>query len=665
MTHFHRPLCLLLGLGLFVSCGLRLARADQPATPNAPDPRTLLVAPASFPWASADTATLRASGPRVLAHYMGTHTMQRYIPDGLGLNYHATVYQDVFGEDGQHSAYGGLERTGPLWDTSRYPVPYAALEAAQLADCEDEIREMIAAGIDGIVLNIQGGPGAGPADQWAVNHWVVSLRIVQAALNVDPGFVVLVSPDMHTWFGEHPEDWLAVARWAATLPNAYRLPDGRLVLGTYEPWADDAPWWTETWWSDTLATLAGEGLSIAWWPTFNGCHNGNGRPGGISPVGKWQHLAHGFMEWGDRAAASAYAGNTASGHAVQSAGRAFAAPVGNDYLRTFDATLPEVEASLGLREAWRAARDLHAEIVQICTWNDYHEHAAIAPTGAGQWNWLQHHAWEIHRAKLGAEPQIVEDRLVLFHRSQLVAAPVSAQTLTVDPAGKVDIVELVAYLARPATLELVQGPRVDTLAGVAGRNLLRAPAQPGAMPVARLHRADGESLTLASRVTVRAAVDYQDLVYRGTDSTDLARTTRSAATYAAWRGAHFSGAALEDEAVSGPLADPYHCGLANLQRYAHELPAHGVLASPVTSGILDTPTGRVLTLRFPRRASAAGLSYVVEASTDLVGWNALPGRTYAAGLDPITAEDLVPLGAPEAPRRFIRLKVVQEPVAAP
>ncbi|MBK8479430.1 MAG: fibronectin type III domain-containing protein [Opitutaceae bacterium] len=126
-------------------------------------------------------------------------------------------------------------------------------------------------------------------------------------------------------------------------------------------------------------------------------------------------------------------------------------------------------------------------------------------------------------------------------------------------------------------------------------------------------------------------------------------------TYATWRAAHWAGADLADDAISGPLADPDRCGLTNLARYAFALPARGPIANPVAIGNADTAAGRVLTLTFPRRATATDLSYTLEASIDLVSWAPVPGQTYAPGSGPITAQDAMAMD--EASRRFLRLRI--------
>ena len=132
------------------------------------------------------------------------------------------------------------------------------------------------------------------------------------------------------------------------------------------------------------------------------------------------------------------------------------------------------------------------------------------------------------------------------------------------------------------------------------------------------------------------------------------------ATYAAWRSANFTGAALSNDAVSGPLADPDGAGVTNLQRYAFALAARGPVAAPGTLGTVSTGGQRYLTLSFNRRAVATDLSYSIEASSDLTTWTPVPGLTYTAGTPAsVTAQDTVAIGAPGSARRFLRVRVSQ------
>ncbi|MBK8479411.1 MAG: hypothetical protein IPL39_24950 [Opitutaceae bacterium] len=141
--------------------------------------------------------------------------------------------------------------------------------------------------------------------------------------------------------------------------------------------------------------------------------------------------------------------------------------------------------------------------------------------------------------------------------------------------------------------------------------------------------------------------------YFGSYGRDLA--SLSTDNYATWRAANFTGTDVAIDAVSGPLADPDGVGISNYARYAFALPARGPFGSPVILDTIGEGAARVLRLNFPRRATATDLSYIVESSPDLITWTPVPGRTFAPGAGPITAEDTVPIGA--ATRRFLRVRV--------
>jgi hypothetical protein len=130
-------------------------------------------------------------------------------------------------------------------------------------------------------------------------------------------------------------------------------------------------------------------------------------------------------------------------------------------------------------------------------------------------------------------------------------------------------------------------------------------------------------------------------------------------TFTTWVAGNFTVAEQANAAISGPDADPDACGLTNLARYAFALPARGPVANPVTPGTTTVGTDTFFALTFPSRATADGLTYTLESSTDLVTWTAVPDRTYTAGSGPITAQDVVALGS--APRRFLRIRITSTP----
>jgi hypothetical protein len=133
----------------------------------------------------------------------------------------------------------------------------------------------------------------------------------------------------------------------------------------------------------------------------------------------------------------------------------------------------------------------------------------------------------------------------------------------------------------------------------------------------------------------------------------------TADTFATWVTANFTTTEQANTAITGPAADPDGAGLSNLARYAFGLPARGRVANPITPGTTTVGTGTFLTLTFPRRTAAEGLTYTLESSTDLATWVTVPDRTYTAGSGPITARDAVAIGTANPPRRFLRLRITQ------
>ncbi len=128
-------------------------------------------------------------------------------------------------------------------------------------------------------------------------------------------------------------------------------------------------------------------------------------------------------------------------------------------------------------------------------------------------------------------------------------------------------------------------------------------------------------------------------------------------TYAAWVAANFSAADRNRPEVSGAEADPDGAGVTNLQRFAHNLPARGAVAAPVVRApytrMIDADWHYYESLRFPRRSCAPGLSYSLEASTDLVNWSTVSTWRPDASLL-IQAPDTVEFGS--VARRFLRLR---------
>ncbi|MEY4488138.1 MAG: hypothetical protein RIQ79_646, partial [Verrucomicrobiota bacterium] len=120
-----------------------------------------------------------------------------------------------------------------------------------------------------------------------------------------------------------------------------------------------------------------------------------------------------------------------------------------------------------------------------------------------------------------------------------------------------------------------------------------------------------------------------------------------------WRAARFGSS--DNTGNGANTADPDGDGRRNLLEYA--LGSDPQVANSTSAVTLGT-SGSFLTLSFANIADAS-LSYVVEASTDLVTW--APAQTYTGltSAGTITYTDNVALGA--TPRRFLRLSITIAP----
>ena len=236
-----------------------------------------------------------------------------------------------------------------------------------------------------------------------------------------------------------------------------------------------------------------------------------------------------------------------------------------------------------------------------------------------------------------------------------------------NPVENYQIIETATSWSLPIFLQLARNAPAgwddSYVVDITPRNLQRLVVHPGDVFRYRIASlagtveaqgniiADANRLLLIPAVPIRVAgavatVEYVDSSVPG--------------TFVQWRSANFLGDALANDAISGPASDPDGAGVTNFQRYAHGLAARGPVAAPVTLGSVSSGGQRYLTLSFGRRATAPGLSYSIEASSDLATWTPVSGLTYAAGTPgSVTAQDTVPIGAAGAARRFLRLRVSQ------
>jgi subtilisin family serine protease len=133
-----------------------------------------------------------------------------------------------------------------------------------------------------------------------------------------------------------------------------------------------------------------------------------------------------------------------------------------------------------------------------------------------------------------------------------------------------------------------------------------------------------------------------------------------------WTAAQFTEAEQADATISGALADPNHNGLPNLLEYALSRDPKAANFSPPLGSSWRTNNGSTyLTVSYTRLLGAAGVSYTVEVSQDLLTWNS--GSLYTQEVSAVddgngitqtvTVQMLLPLSG--TPHLFTRLRVTQ------
>ncbi|MBC7460041.1 MAG: hypothetical protein H7287_01630, partial [Thermoleophilia bacterium] len=473
-------LCRAITLGA-LACAIASAGLFAPHDAHAAAPAAFTLPP---------TSTLRASPHLVFAHYFTPYPIS-IDNKAEASDYYTNNYLSITGESGKHVAYGGLLRDRPL---GRAPLPAASFA---LDDMKTEVQRASDAGLDGFtvdVLNIVG------------TNWDRVKLLTQAAATVDPGFKILLMPDMTSMTSVTDADLAAKMAELAVSPSVMRLGDGRLVLAPFAPEKRTVAWWTgfENIMHDQY------GLTVALVPCF------------VNPSqqASFAPISYGLSNWGSRTMgqATSLANQAATVHGL---GKLWMQPVSAQDSRPNQGYFTEAAGTQTLRETFEAAI-AGADWVQIPTWNDYSENSHISPSKYAGRTWLDLTSWYLTKWKTGTAPTVDRDVLYLTHRAQMWAtAPSFAETklMTLMPGSKpaVDVAEVTAMLTAPGTLELTSGGMTTSQAVSAGLQTLQMPLGNGAVS-ARLVRSGVQVASVQSPWGVDAAPVRQEELYRSTDS---------------------------------------------------------------------------------------------------------------------------------------------------
>ena len=409
-------------------------------------------------------------------------------------DYYATEYLYPRGEGGIHAAYGGLVRDRPL---PRAPIPSPDWRNQ---DLRTEIRQAKSVGIDGFAVDII----VTRAES------MVPMAMMSAAQSAGD-FSIFVTADMAgplqslgaTEFADEFADYLRA-------PTAFRLSDGRPVLGAFL--AEKKP---VEWWSEVLSNLnTRHNIGAAFVPTFL---DAAGNIDAFAPI------SYGFSYWGGRNPRNVPTVAKGPNYPVDLAqrshnlGKIWMQPIAYQDNRPREGTFEESENGVTSRQAWQVAIAQGAEWTQLVTWNDYAEMTAFAPSIKHGWGLLDMNAFGIAFYKYGVPPTIVRDAIYISYRTQPFSAfPTFPETklmqLVPETTPARDAVELVTFAVSASTLKVDIGNSGYSCEIPPGLGVCTFPLQLGWI-VASMWR-DGRRVAVSqSPLQVSASPYVQDLQY--------------------------------------------------------------------------------------------------------------------------------------------------------
>jgi hypothetical protein len=452
-----------------------------------------------LPFDMPSAATLRASSKRVFAHYLPS--MPISIDNRTATkDYYTVHYLNPNGEAGKHRAYGGFLRDRPAVRNIRTEQDWI------LRDAQTEVRQAIAAGLDGFTYNVQ----TFPTDRINKN-WYATKTMLDAARAVDPAFKIMLMTDMTATPGRVTPQTLA--KYVAELgrhPAAYHLADGRLVVSPYL-----AERKSVTWWQQFLTAMTNTyGTRVALVPTFLDER---------TFVAPFAPISYGMGNWGARnpqrndSLQVFPSSNIGRMTRVARLGKVWMQPVSVQDARPRSGVFDEAGNSENLRQSWQVAIRGNASWVQYATWNDYSEGSHMAPSARNGSTLLDLSSYYLAWYKTGTAPTIRRDTVYLSNRGHFAAnRPTFPQTklMQLRPGGTAarDTVEALVFLTSPATVQVKVGTRTVVCKAPAGVSACKAPLGTG--PISAM--ASRGSTVVASVKTARTATTrpyVQDLEY--------------------------------------------------------------------------------------------------------------------------------------------------------
>jgi hypothetical protein len=442
------------------------------------------------------TDTLFNSPKKVFAHYF--HPFPVSLDNAASVkDYYNTQYLTKAGESNKWAKQGGYLRQRPLGVAASTNPNWEQL------NMEGEVRAAIARGITGFAFDSMSASDA--TDPKSALHLLLA-----AAHAVDSRFKIMIMPDLTVLRGDS-NTVVAIIASVHSNPAAYHLSDGRLVVSAFD--ADVNP---PSWWQSVISRLSSQGIQIAFVPTFL---SWNAKADGFAGI------SYGFGDWGTATLASASLMQPDAEIVHTTYKKIYMMPINSQQYRPKDFLFWEAGNTAAFRGAWSSAIQGDADWVQLVTWNDFSESAAIAPItdaslkrniGTGFYDLTGYYAtWFL----TGQQPKITHDVLYYFYRKEPTTAAASGQSqknIVANSSPAENNIELVAFLTSPGVLKITIGGKTYTQNAAAGIASFKIPSQPGT-PLFTLSRSGADVFSFHGGVQIYGASGLpsgvQDLTY--------------------------------------------------------------------------------------------------------------------------------------------------------
>ncbi|MEV6967158.1 glycoside hydrolase family 71 protein [Hamadaea sp. NPDC051192] len=468
------------------------ASADPSASASASTSASPSVVPATncgrYAFAKASTSTLRAAKKKAFAFYFPPYPISIENKDP-GSDYWAKWTTEA------DRLASGTKQGEEMLDR---PLTRAPLSGNwRQKDFETEIRQAIDMGLDGFIWEYHSVSSDA--------RWTQLPAMLAAAKAVDPGFRIMLSPDLQQGANSTQASIVNDVLKVKSEPALYKV-DGKIVLAPFYPERVAVSFW-----DGIRTTLAGSGVQSVLVPIFL-----SGSPNVRAAA--WNNSVYGYSLWGNRwvGGADSVRKGAVEAHAN---GRKYMAPIAFEDTRIYDGRYWESSNSGALRAMMEKAIAGDADWLALITWNDYTE-SWVAPSKGRGYAVADTIAYYTSWFKTGKRPSLVRDALYYFHRSHRTDAPydTSLQQIAMHIAngdGASNKVELLAFLSAPGKLVIKQGGTVSTKDVTAAGMVSFAVAMvPGTTPSFELQRAGKVVQALQSKVPIKAKVTHQDMMYR-------------------------------------------------------------------------------------------------------------------------------------------------------